>query len=252
MDWLKSVKSFIFIVHLHVQGNDNHHEGTDSLWLASPPIYQRRRFFSTRYESRAQPSFPWISSNPSTDLMIPRRTKEKSMKPSSSSSSSSLLVNPIRWFIEGEGMFIEGEGVFIVKACSLTTGSSTTGSSRVHRRRVHRGFIDDGFSQAPSPAISLKLHLRRSLSQKIAVILQMKHMRMIQCLKKAGYGSVPRDDRFISMDSEVDSSGFSTGFYQAFMILDLAVNNAGALGGKRLLVDATNARTVQSLEILIL
>ncbi|KAF2549719.1 hypothetical protein F2Q68_00036042 [Brassica cretica] len=94
MDWLKSVKSFIFIVHLHVQGNDNHHEGTDSLWLASPPIYQRRRFFSTRYESRAQPSFPWISSNPSTDLMIPRRTKEKSMKPSSSSSSSSLLCHP--------------------------------------------------------------------------------------------------------------------------------------------------------------
>uniref|UniRef100_A0A0D3ARH7 Uncharacterized protein n=1 Tax=Brassica oleracea var. oleracea TaxID=109376 RepID=A0A0D3ARH7_BRAOL len=56
----------------------------------------------------------------------------------------------------------------------------------------------------------------------------------------------------ISMDSEVDSSGFSTGFYQGFMILDLAVNNDGALGGKRLLADATNARTVQSLEILIL
>ncbi|CAN6809098.1 unnamed protein product [Brassica oleracea] len=87
MDRLKSVKSFIFTVHLHVQGNDNHHEGTDSLRLASPPIHQRRRLFSTRYESRAQPSFPWISSNPSTDLMIPRRTKEKSMKPSSSSSS---------------------------------------------------------------------------------------------------------------------------------------------------------------------
>ena len=46
--------------------------------------------------------------------------------------------------------------------------------------------------------------------------------------------------------------GFSTGFYQGFMILDLAVNNDGALGGKRLLVDATNARTVQSLETLIL
>nr|VDD45920.1 unnamed protein product [Brassica oleracea] len=91
MDWLKSVKSFIFTVHLHVQGNDNHHEGTDSLRLASPPIHQRRRLFSTRYESRAQPSFPWISSNPSTDLMIPRRTKEKSMKPSSS--SSSLLIS---------------------------------------------------------------------------------------------------------------------------------------------------------------
>ncbi|XP_013594951.1 PREDICTED: zinc finger BED domain-containing protein DAYSLEEPER-like [Brassica oleracea var. oleracea] len=43
-----------------------------------------------------------------------------------------------------------------------------------------------------------------------------------------------------------------TGFYQGFMILDLAVNNDGALGGKRLLVDATNARTVQSLETLIL
>ncbi|KAH0899052.1 hypothetical protein HID58_048620 [Brassica napus] len=90
MDWLKSVKSFIFTVHLRVQGNDNHHEGTDSLRLTSPPIHQRRRLFSTRYESRAQPSFPWISSNPSTDLMIPRRTKEKSMKPSSSSSSSLL------------------------------------------------------------------------------------------------------------------------------------------------------------------
>lgn len=36
------------------------------------------------------------------------------------------------------------------------------------------------------------------------------------------------------------------------MILDLAVNNDGALGGKRLFVDATNARTVQSLETLIL
>ena len=46
--------------------------------------------------------------------------------------------------------------------------------------------------------------------------------------------------------------GFSTGFYQGFMILDLAVNNDGVLGGKRLLVDATNARTVQSLETLIL
>nr|VDD36555.1 unnamed protein product [Brassica oleracea] len=37
MDWLKSVKSFIFTVHLHVQDNDNHHEGTDSLQIASPP-----------------------------------------------------------------------------------------------------------------------------------------------------------------------------------------------------------------------
>ncbi|KAF2612144.1 hypothetical protein F2Q70_00009149 [Brassica cretica] len=52
MDWLKSLKSFIFAVHLHVQGKDNHHGGTDSLWLASPPIHQRRRLFSTRYESR--------------------------------------------------------------------------------------------------------------------------------------------------------------------------------------------------------
>ncbi|CAG7864180.1 unnamed protein product, partial [Brassica rapa] len=81
-------------LHLHVQGNDNHHEGINSLRLASPPIHQRRCLFSTRYESRAQPSFPWISSNPSTDLMIPRRTKEKIMKPSSS--SSSLLVSSSR------------------------------------------------------------------------------------------------------------------------------------------------------------
>ncbi|KAF2589732.1 hypothetical protein F2Q70_00039862 [Brassica cretica] len=102
MDWLKSVKSFIFTVHLHVQGNDNHHEDTDSLQFASPPIHQRRRLFSTRYESRAQPSFPWISSNPSTDLMIPRRTKEKSMKPSSSSSSLLHLNPPPRRHVLGE------------------------------------------------------------------------------------------------------------------------------------------------------
>ncbi|KAF3507128.1 hypothetical protein F2Q69_00002585 [Brassica cretica] len=63
MDWLKSLKSFIFAVHLHVQGKDNHHGGTDSLWLASPPIHQRRRLFSTRYESR-QPSGTWCVANP--------------------------------------------------------------------------------------------------------------------------------------------------------------------------------------------
>lgn len=43
---------------------------------------------------------------------------------------------------------------------------------------------------------------------------------------------------------------FSTGVYVVFMILDLAVNHAGALAGKRLLVDADNARTVQSLLLL--
>ncbi|KAF3524729.1 hypothetical protein F2Q69_00048017 [Brassica cretica] len=127
MDWLKYVKSFIFTVHLHVQGNDNHHEGTDSLQLPSPPIHQRRRLFSTRYESRAQPSFPWISSNPSTDLMIPRRTKEKSMKPSSS--SSSLLdiltkVNPRRSFSSSEAETekteeeVDGEDIGATVVCS--------------------------------------------------------------------------------------------------------------------------------------
>lgn len=43
---------------------------------------------------------------------------------------------------------------------------------------------------------------------------------------------------------------FSTGVYVGFMIPDLAVNHAGALAGKRLLVDADTARTVQSLLLL--
>ncbi|WZZ46011.1 hypothetical protein YC2023_042270 [Brassica napus] len=43
---------------------------------------------------------------------------------------------------------------------------------------------------------------------------------------------------------------FSTGVYVGFMIPDLPVNHAGALAGKRLLVDADTARTVQSLLLL--
>ncbi|KAF3541256.1 hypothetical protein F2Q69_00021041 [Brassica cretica] len=99
-------------------------------------------------------------------------------------------------------------------------------------------------SISPATSLSLRLSLRRSLSQ-ICDGLCSKALMLVM-VSSVVFALV------ISMDSEVDSSGFSTGFYQAFMILDLAVNNAGALGGKRLLVDATNARTVQSLEILIL
>ncbi|CAF1904522.1 unnamed protein product [Brassica napus] len=81
--------------------NDNHHEGINSLRLLLHRFINGDLSSPLAMNLNAQPSFPWISSNPSTDLMIPRRTKEKIMKPSSSSSSllTSLCDDLIIFFI---------------------------------------------------------------------------------------------------------------------------------------------------------